>query len=63
MNSLRTIPVRALPLARARFFSTSPLARKSAVDAAKDTAKTVDRTISDAAVKGIERGGMLGTLS
>ncbi|KAL8871768.1 MAG: hypothetical protein Q9198_007346 [Flavoplaca austrocitrina] len=56
MNSLRTIPTRALPLTRTRFFSTSPLARKSAVDAATDTVKTVDRKISDAAVKGIEKG-------
>lgn len=57
MNSLRTIPTRALPLARTRFFSTSPLARKSAVDTAKDTAKAADRTIADAAVKGIEKSG------
>ncbi len=58
MNSLRTIPSKALPLAtRTRFFSTSPLARKSAVDAAKDAAKTIDRTVADAAVKGIEKGG------
>lgn len=61
MNSLRTIPTRALPLARTRFFSTSPLARKSAVDAAADTVKTMDRKISDAAVKGIEKGGTLVT--
>ncbi|KAL8833253.1 MAG: hypothetical protein Q9170_004385 [Blastenia crenularia] len=53
MNTLRT---RALPLARTRFLSTSPLSRKSAVDAAKDTVKSADRTISDAAVKGIEKG-------
>lgn len=59
MNSFRTLPTKALPLARTRFFSTSPLARKSAVDAAADTVKSVDRTISDAAVKGIEKGGML----
>ncbi|KAI4111451.1 MAG: hypothetical protein LQ339_000650 [Xanthoria mediterranea] len=56
MNSLRTLPTKALPLARTRFFSTSSLARKSAVDAATDTVKSVDRTISDAAVKGIEKG-------
>lgn len=63
MNSLRTLPTKALPLARTRFFSTSPLPRKSAVDAATDTVKSVDRTISDAAVKGIEKGGMLALYS
>ncbi|KAL8949635.1 MAG: hypothetical protein Q9183_007587 [Haloplaca sp. 2 TL-2023] len=57
MNSLRVIPRKALPLARSRLFSTSPLARKSAVDQAKDTVKSVDQTISNAAVKGIEKGG------
>lgn len=57
MNSLRIVPRKALPLTRARFLSTSPLARKSAVDAAKDTAKSVDRTVADAAVKGIETAG------
>ena len=39
-------------------FSTSIRARKSAVDAAKDTLKSVDRTVSDAAVKGIETSRM-----
>ncbi|MCJ1337135.1 hypothetical protein MMC09_002414 [Bachmanniomyces sp. S44760] len=37
-------------------FSTSIQSRKSAIDAAKDTLKDVDRKISDAAVKGIEKG-------
>lgn len=40
-----------------RLFSTAPALRKTAVDAAKDTLKKVDRTVSDAAVKGIEKGG------
>ena len=44
---------------QARLFSTSPAVRKSVVDSAKDAAKKVDRTISDAAVKGIETGGRL----
>ena len=49
---------RILPLARqTRFLSSSPL-RASVIDSAKDTAKKVDRTVSDAAVKGIEKGGM-----
>jgi len=41
-------------------FSTSIRSQKSAVDstidAAKDTLKTIDRKVSDAAVKGIEKG-------
>jgi hypothetical protein len=41
-----------------RLFSTTPIARKSPVETIKDAAKVVDRTISDAAVKGIEKGGM-----
>lgn len=50
--------VRLQPLARqARLFTTSPY-RQSVVDSAKDTLKKVDRTVSDAAVKGIEKGGM-----
>lgn len=43
---------------QARLFSTSHIARKSPVEAVKDAAKAVDRTISGAAVKGIEKGGM-----
>lgn len=58
MSFLKTLPRNALPLARARVFSTSPYARKSAIDSAKDAAKTIDRTVSDAAVKGIKKGGM-----
>ena len=50
--------VRLQPLTRqARLFTTSPY-RQSVVDSAKDTLKKVDRTVSDAAVKGIEKGGM-----
>ena len=49
---------RATPAAVSRF-STSPRAQKSAVDATKDAAKAVDRTISDAAVKGIDTGGRM----
>ncbi|KAI4711410.1 hypothetical protein J4E89_003975 [Alternaria sp. Ai002NY15] len=41
---------------QARLFSTTPIARKSPVEAIKDAAKAVDRTISGAAVKGIEKG-------
>jgi hypothetical protein len=42
---------------QARLFSTTPVARKSPVEAVKDAAKAIDRTISGAAVKGIEKGG------
>ncbi|KAJ4300668.1 hypothetical protein N0V90_002755 [Kalmusia sp. IMI 367209] len=41
---------------QARLFSTSPIARKSPVETVKDAAKAVDKTISGAAVKGIEKG-------
>jgi hypothetical protein len=40
-----------------RLFSSSPIARKSPVEVIKDAAKVVDKTISGAAVKGIEKGG------
>lgn len=42
----------------ARSFSTSPIARKTVVDTAKDTLKKADRTVSDTLVKGIDKGGM-----
>ncbi|KAF1355708.1 hypothetical protein EJ07DRAFT_168169 [Lizonia empirigonia] len=41
---------------QARLFSTTPIARKGPVETIKDAAKAVDRTISGAAVKGIEKG-------
>lgn len=59
MSFLKALPRNSLPLARTRLFSTSPYARKSTIDAAKEAAKTLDRTIADAAVKGIEKGGTL----
>ena len=52
---LRTVRV-AAPSTAARL-STSIKVQKSAVDSAKDVLKKVDRTASDAAVKGIETGG------
>lgn len=57
MSFLKALPRNSLSLARTRVFSTSPYARKSAIDAAKEAAKNLDRTVADAAVKGIERGG------
>jgi hypothetical protein len=49
---------RVNPAAIARF-STSPYYQKGPVEAGKETLKKVDRTVSDAAVKGIETGGTL----
>ncbi|MCJ1365960.1 hypothetical protein MMC16_005085 [Acarospora aff. strigata] len=37
-------------------FSTSIRTQKSAIDAAKDTLKEIDRKVADSAVKGIEKG-------
>lgn len=39
-----------------RLFSTSVRLQKDPVDATKDVLKKVDRTVSDAAVSGIEAG-------
>ncbi|KAF2219184.1 hypothetical protein BDZ85DRAFT_243805 [Elsinoe ampelina] len=48
--------VRVLPTAaRVRPFSTTYAVKKSATEAAKDTLKSVDRTISDNLVKGIDK--------
>ena len=40
-------------------FSISAPVAKSPLDPVKDTLKSVDRTVSDAAVKGIEKGGRI----
>lgn len=40
-----------------RAFSSSPWHSKGPIDATKETLKKVDRTVSNAAVKGIEKGG------
>lgn len=42
-----------------RLFSTSVRVQKSAVDAAKEAAKNVDKTVSQTLVKGIEGAGKL----
>lgn len=42
---------------QARLFSTSVRTQKSAVDAAKDAVKNVDKTVSQTLVKGIETTG------
>lgn len=42
---------------QSRYFSkTGYTSEKSAIDTAKDTLKKVDRSVSDAAVSGIEKG-------
>ena len=41
-----------------RSISVTAPCRKGPVDATKDTLKKADRTVSDAAVKGINTGGM-----
>lgn len=50
-----TAPV--LSVARSRFLSSTASYQKGPVETTKETLKKVDRTISDAAVKGIEKGG------
>lgn len=58
----RVVPAKAFTAASFqayRSFSTTLIAQRGPVDAAKDTLKKADRTLSDAAVKGIETGGKL----
>lgn len=63
MSLLRTIALRAprAPLAATASkqvrFSTSPFQQKDAGSAVKDTIDSVNKTVSDAALKGIEKGG------
>ena len=52
-----SLTARTLLARQTRLFSTSPL-RASVLDTAKSTVKEADRKVSDAAVKGIEKGGM-----
>ncbi|KAF2100165.1 hypothetical protein NA57DRAFT_38451 [Rhizodiscina lignyota] len=47
---------RAAVLRQARLFSTTPRVQKVLPDAVKEPLKKVDRTVSDAAVAGIEAG-------
>ncbi len=55
--------LRGLTLARTSrasnpcLFSTTAVQSKTATEAIKDTVKSVDRVVSDAAVSGIEKGG------
>jgi hypothetical protein len=53
----RTQPaLRTLARPSSRLFTSTAIQNKSATEAVKDTAKTVDRKVSDAAVSGIEKG-------
>jgi hypothetical protein len=52
---LRSAAIRPSP----RLFSTAVVYQKSATETVKDGLKAVDRTVSDAAVKGIDAGGKL----
>lgn len=58
---------RSTIIRNARLFSTNARLQKTATETVKDAAKAVDRTIADAAVKGIEKGGtsllLIATLS
>lgn len=45
------------PAASYRPFTVSAVSRKTFVDSTKDAARVVDRTVADAAAKGIEKGG------
>lgn len=47
----------ALAVATSRSLHASARLQKNPVDATKDTLKKADRVVSDAAVKGIEKGG------
>lgn len=51
--------VRQVAIARPspRLFSTAVIYQKSATETVKDGLKAVDRTVSDAAVAGIDKGG------
>ena len=49
--------IRQAAIRNVRLFSTSVRLRKDPITTAKDAVKQVDRTVSQGAVKGIEKGG------
>ena len=51
------IMYRQTMLRQARLFSTSVRVRKSAVDQAKEALSSVDKSVAQTIVKGIEKGG------
>lgn len=53
-TAVRSSVVRSSP----RLFSTTVVQQKNPAEVVKDGLKTVDRTISDAAVAGIDKGSM-----
>lgn len=59
----RIVPARSLMTGASfqayRSFSTTLATQRGPVEATKDVLKKADRTVSDAAVKGIETGGMM----
>lgn len=58
-----TTSVPALAVATSRSLHASARLQKNPVDATKETLKKADRVVSDAAVKGIEKGGTSSALS
>ena len=60
MSLLRTIAIKAprAPLAATKHvrFSTSPYAKKEAGSAVKETIESVNKSVGEAAAKGIEKG-------
>lgn len=63
----RVVPARSIMTGASfqayRSFSTTLVTQKGPVEATKDVLKKADRTVSNAAVKGIETGGILKLLS
>lgn len=56
----RVVPAQSAVAGQAyRSFSTTLITQKGPIEAAKDVLKKADRAVSDAAVKGIETGGVL----
>ena len=58
MSSFRLVARKILLRPSTRLFTTSPNVQKSATETAKETLSSVNRTVSDAAAKGMEKGGM-----
>lgn len=60
MSLLRTVAIKAprAPLAATKRvrFSTSPYAQKDSSSAVKDTIESVNKSVGDAAARGIEKG-------
>lgn len=63
MSAIRLVPLfkstSAATIPAIRSISSTARLQKGPVEAAKDTLKKADRAVSGAAVKGIDKGGML----